>query len=381
MFNAVLVRPGEYMVRVQTRGMYLSFLRESIEKTFERRGLSARVRIVDNVRLLIDSLNSPLNQYFSVLQYVPGISSFSPVVEIEKDYSVLVKTIVAILLREKARRFRIELQGQLDINRKDLTALLSKAVVDETGAIVDLVEPEVVVGVDVRTRGMFIYNAVHKGMGGLPYGSRGCGVVLFSGGVDSALASILAVKRGVRIIPVFIDMSPYWSSMAVERAMEGLKLVAEKIPWNTLKAYIVRNAPRMLANAQIPLRYRCLACKATMYKIASLVAEKENCDLIITGESLGQVASQTPSNLKTLTGLIDKPIMRPLIFMDKEEIIDASRKTGLSTLSREVGGCGMRPENPAISSGNEVQRILSDFLKQVEKDLEEVVQESEVIYL
>jgi len=176
-------------------------------------------------------------------------------------------------------------------------------------------------------------------------------------------------------------MSPYCSSMAVERAMEGLKLVAKKIPWNTLKAYIVRNASRLPANAQIPLRYRCLACKATMYKIASLVAEKENCDFIITGESIGQVASQTPSNLKTLTGLIDKPIMRPLIFMDKEEIIDASRKTGLSTLSREVGGCGLRPANPATSSGKEVQRILLDFLKLVEKDLEEVVQESEVIYL
>jgi thiamine biosynthesis protein ThiI len=135
MFNAVLVRPREYMVRVQTGGMYLSILRESIENTFERRGLSARVRIVDNVRLLIDSLNSLLNQYLSVLQYVPGISSFSPVVEIEKDYSVLVKTIVAILLREKARRFRIELQGQLDHGREELTALLSKAVVDETGAM------------------------------------------------------------------------------------------------------------------------------------------------------------------------------------------------------------------------------------------------------
>jgi len=73
--------------------------------------------------------------------------------------------------------------------------------------------------------------------------------------------------------------------------------------------------------------------------------------------------------------------MRPLIFMDKEGIIDASRKTGLSTFSREVGGCGLRPEDPAISSGNEVQRILLDFLNQDEKDLEEVAQESEVIYL
>jgi len=245
--------------------------------------LSARVRTVDNVKVLIDSLNSSLNQYFSILQYVPGISSFSPVVEIEKDYSVLVKIIVAILLREKARRFRIELQGHLDIGRMELTALLSKAVVDETGAIVDLVEPEVVVGVDVRIRGIFIYNAVYKGMGGLPYGSQCCGVVLFSGGVNSAPASTLAAKIGIRIIPVFMDTSPCWSSMAVERAMEGLKLVAERIPWNTLKAYIVRNAPRMLANAQIPLRYRCLACKSTMYKIASLVAEKENRDFIVTG--------------------------------------------------------------------------------------------------
>ncbi|QOR93827.1 tRNA sulfurtransferase [Thermosphaera chiliense] len=381
MFNAILVRPGEYMVRVNTRATYLSFLRESIEKVFERKGLKAQLKVVDNVRILIDPLGSPLDQYLSILRYVPGISSFSPVVGIGKDYSVLIETISNILVRDRVRRFKIELQGSLGVGRKELTALISKAVVDETGAVVDLVEPEAVIGVDVRTRVMFVYNKVYKGMGGLPYGIQGCGVVLFSGGVDSALASIQAVKRGVRVIPVFVDMSPYWSPQAVERAMEGLKLLAEKTPWDRLKAYIVKNASRIVANAEIPLKYRCLACKATMYRIASLIAEKENCDLIITGESLGQVASQTSSNLKTLTRLVDKPVTRPLIFIDKEEIIEASRKIGFSVLSREVGECKLKPDSPATFSGKEVRDILAEYLKQAEKDLENIIHESEVVYL
>ncbi|WP_448577959.1 tRNA sulfurtransferase [Thermosphaera sp.] len=381
MFSAILVRPGEYMVRLKTRASHLSLLRESIEKVFERKGLKARLRIIDNVRILIDSLDSSLNQYLGVLNYVPGVSSYSPVIEIGKDYSILVETIVKILQIDRVRRFRIEIQGETGVGRKELTALISKAVVDKTGAVVDLVEPETIVGVDFRTRGIYVYNKVYEGLGGLPYGSQGCGVVLFSGGVDSALASLQAVKRGVRIIPVFVDMSPYWSSQAVERAMEGLKLVAEKIPWNRLKAYVVRNVGRTIANAEIPLRYRCLACKATMYKLADLIAEKEECDFIITGESLGQVASQTSSNLRTLTGLVDKPIMRPLIFTDKEEIIGASRKIGLSSLSREVGGCMLKPEYHATSSGIEVRRILAEYLEQSESELENIIEQAEVIYL
>lgn len=380
MFNAIMIRPGEYMVRAHTRSAHLSRLKESIIRGLKRHGLSARVRVVSNVRVVLEDLSSPVDEFVKVLNFTPGISSFSPVVRIGGNFSNLVETIVDIIKANHARRFKIEVQGDFR-SKKDFTALLSKAVADASGCMIDLAEPDLTIGVDIRKTETYVFTRVYKGIGGLPYGSQGCGVVLFSGGVDSAVAALLALKRGLALIPVFIDMTPYWSMKARERALEGLSLLASKTPWDELKIYIVRDAWKLLKLFNIPEKYRCLACKINMYRIAGLIAEKENCNFIVTGESLGQVASQTSSNLRTLDSLAPAPVLRPLIFTDKEEIIGKAREFGFSSLSREVGGCSLKPSNPATSSDESVVLLLQKFLMETEKEASAIVSGSEIVYM
>jgi thiamine biosynthesis protein ThiI len=173
------------------------------------------------------------------------------------------------------------------------------------------------------------------------------GIVLFSSGIDSPVAAYLMAKQGMEIIAVSMDNRPFTEERQREK-MRKLVAQVEKASNAEIKHYFVPHGPNLQKFADCcDSHYRCVLCKRMMLRIADKIAEMENADFIITGDSLGQVASQTIKNLRAESAVPHREILRPLIGFDKEEIIEIARKIGTFEISSiQDGGCKAVPEMP-----------------------------------
>ena len=192
---------------------------------------------------------------------------------------------------------------------------------------VDVHNPDVIVKVEVREFGAYVSAGQFKGAGGMPVGSNGRGLLLLSGGIDSPVAGYMIAKRGVRIDAVHFESFPYTSERAREKVLELARIVSEYA--GDIYVHIVS-----LTHIQEELVKACeedyftLLLRRYMMTIAEKVARSHNCSALITGESLGQVASQTMQALGVTDACDNMPVFRPCIGMDKEEIVQISRKIG-----------------------------------------------------
>ena len=192
---------------------------------------------------------------------------------------------------------------------------------------VDVSNPDVVVKVEIREYGAYVSAGQFKGAGGMPVGTNGRGMLLLSGGIDSPVAGYMMAKRGVRIDAIHFESFPYTSERAREKVLELAKIVSEYA--GDIKVHIVS-----LTHIQEELVKACeedyftLLLRRYMMTIAEKVAQAKGCTALITGESLGQVASQTMQALGVTDAAVNMPVFRPCIGMDKEEIVQISRKMG-----------------------------------------------------
>ena len=192
---------------------------------------------------------------------------------------------------------------------------------------VDVREPEVVVKVEVRERAAYVYAGHHKGAGGMPVGTNGKGLLLLSGGIDSPVAGYMMAKRGVKLEAVHFESFPYTSERALSKVLDLAKIVSDYsgdiyvhiVSLTKIQEELVKNCNE---------DYFTLLLRRYMVAIANKVAKRYNCQALITGESVGQVASQTMQAITVTDAVAEIPVFRPCIGMDKEEIVQISRKIG-----------------------------------------------------
>ena len=203
------------------------------------------------------------------------------------------------------------------------------AVLEATGGRVkvDLYNPDIVVRVEVREKEAYIHAGQEKGAGGIPYGSSGRGLLLLSGGIDSPVAGFMMAKRGVQLEAIHFESFPYTSERAKEKVLELAKILTDYT--TRIRVHIIS-----LTHIQEMIRDNCdedyftLLLRRYMMALSVKLAHDYDCDAIITGESLGQVASQTMKAINVTNAMSDIPVYRPLIGMDKDEIIQISRRIG-----------------------------------------------------
>ena len=192
---------------------------------------------------------------------------------------------------------------------------------------VDLFSPEVVVRVEIRERGAYIHAGQIKAAGGMPLGSSGRGLLLLSGGIDSPVAGFMMAKRGVTLECLHFESFPYTSERAREKVLELAQILCEYC--TQLKVHVIS-----LTHIQEELRDRCdedyftLLLRRYMMTLAERVAKRNKCGALITGESLAQVASQTMKAIAVTDAVVNMPVFRPCIGLDKEEIVSIARKIG-----------------------------------------------------
>ena len=192
---------------------------------------------------------------------------------------------------------------------------------------VDVHNPEVVVKVEIREFGAYVSAGQFKGAGGMPVGTNGHGMLLLSGGIDSPVAGYMIAKRGVRIDAIHFESFPYTSERAREKVLELARIVSEYAGDIYVHVVSLTHIQEELVKA-CDEDYFTLLLRRYMMTIAERVAREKGCSALITGESLGQVASQTMQALTVTDACVNMPVFRPCIGMDKEEIVQISRKIG-----------------------------------------------------
>jgi thiamine biosynthesis protein ThiI len=315
------------------------------------------------------------NEAVDVVSKVFGVANAMPSTETEYDFESVVNGIVDEAKRSLSEgnsfAVRPKVVGEHEFNSRDIAYEAGSRVLDalkDQGIHVDLDNPDVTLHAEVRDKEAFVYNSIIRGVLGLPYGTQGKAISLFSGGIDSPVAAWLLMKRGVAVLPLFMDQRPLVGDSYVDRAVETFKQIASYVP---RKSYSLYSAPigdvmQRITETREP-RFICVMCKRSMYRIAQQFAQKHRAKAIITGESLGQVASQTLSNMYVLSSAISLPILRPLVGLDKVDIEDMARKIGSYEITAvTTDGCKAVPTGPATRSKIEVIEELESELGLVE---------------
>jgi thiamine biosynthesis protein ThiI len=220
------------------------------------------------------------------------------------------------------------------------------------GLTVDLDNPDYEIFVEVRDFGGLVYDKRIPGPGGLPWGTQGRVLVLLSSGIDSPVASWLAMKRGCEITHLHLDAGRWAGSDVTGAAIDNHRKLSLWCSGNTLSMVIVKNELLFdrMGQLKIPPRYRCVICKRFMQRVAGLLMAKEGALAVVTGENLGQVASQTLANLGVISDAVTVLVLRPLITYDKEETITLARRIGTFDAKPGDVACRAVPKMPATAA-------------------------------
>ncbi len=275
-----------------------------------------------------------LDDAVEALQRVFGISGICPMVQVEdRGFEDLKKQVLLYLDQvypKKDFTFKVNARRankQYPMNSEEINRELGAAILEAyPHTRVDVHHPEVMLHVEIRSR-INLYSQVIPGPGGMPVGTNGRAMLLLSGGIDSPVAGYMIAKRGVVVEAVYFHAPPYTSDRAKEKVVDLARLVSRYA--GPLKLHIVNFTDiQLYIYDQCPHEELTIIMRRYMMRIAQAIAEKEKCQALITGESIGQVASQTVQSLAATNEVCTMPVFRPVIGFDKQEIVDISEKIG-----------------------------------------------------
>lgn len=331
MKEIILVKIGEIALKGLNRKNFEDVLIKNIKRKIFRLGKFEVVSSQSTIRITPLSEDIDMDEVCEKISKVFGIVAFSRACVAEKDLDA-VKATAAEYLEEillDAKTFKVESKrsdkkfpyGSPEISREVGGFLLEKF----PHLVVDVHNPEVTVTVEIRDFAAYVHASVEEGAGGLPVSCGGKAAILISGGIDSPVAAYMMAKRGIELTAIHFASPPYTSERAEEKVRDLLTLVSDysgrmdmyTVPFTRIQEEIQKNCPEELFT---------IIMRRLMMIISQRLAEKLGCQALITGESLGQVASQTIGAIACTDDVAEMPVFRPLIGMDKKEIIAISRK-------------------------------------------------------
>ena len=233
----------------------------------------------------------------------------------------------------------------------DVERVGGAAVLDRVGGRVDLDDPDRVYRVECRADEAFVSATQYDGPGGLPVGTQGTVVALVSGGIDSPVAAWHLLRRGCRVVPLYVDLGAYGGADHRERAVETVERVRRRAPNADTRLRIVPGGPVVERIAREVADTRMLSLRRAMLRMASVVAEREEAQALVTGEAVGQKSSQTGPNLAVTDAAVDVPVHRPLLTWDKADIVACARALGTFDDATLPVGCErVAPAHPETAA-------------------------------
>ncbi len=388
--TAFLIKYGEIAIKGKNRFMFEDALMRQIRFAMKPVG-DFDVR-KESGRMFVEGRGEfDYDEAVEALQKVFGIVAICPmVVEETKDIEHLRKMVLAFIDEQypvKDFTFKVHARRgdkQFPMTSMELNMDIGEKMLDAfEGIKVDVHHPDVMVNIEVR-KYIYIYSQEIKGPGGMPVGTNGRAMLLLSGGIDSPVAGYMIAKRGVRIDATYFHAPPYTSERAKQKVVDLAKIVAQYA--GPIDLHVVNFTDIQLAiYEKCPHDELTIIMRRYMMKIAEHFAKKRDDLALITGESIGQVASQTIHNLAITNEVCELPVFRPCIGMDKQEIVDIAEKIGTFETSIQPfeDCCTIFVAKHPVTKGN-LKRIQKseEHLKDVIDDLmKEAIDTTEVIHV
>lgn len=382
-YDHILLRYGELGLKGKNINQFINKLQRNVQKSLAS---YPEVRVTRSSGRMFVVLNghepAPIVE---ACKKVFGIYSMSLAMKVKNNEDEIKDAALQALTSAKnAKTFKVNVRRankQFPITSQEMNQLLgAHLLINTSGFTVDVHKPDVEVRVEIRQNATYIYSEIIDGARGLPVGTGGKTLLLLSGGIDSPVAAYLMMKRGVQVEMIHFHSPPFTSERAKQKVLDltevlskyGGAIKVHLVPFTKLQQKIF---------TQIPERYGMTVMRRIMVKIAEIISQQRNILSLTTGESLGQVASQTMASMNAINEVTNLPIIRPLVALDKEEIIKMAKEIGTYDISiRPYEDCCtiFVPSSPATNPKRDKVVALErkvDFLPEIE----EAINETEIV--
>ena len=332
MYTAFLIKYAEIGIKGKNRFIFEDALMKQIR--FALKPIEGDFKVTkEQGRVYVEAMTEfDLDEAIEALKRVFGISGICPVVIKEdtgfEQLSADVIEYVKAVYPDKNKTFKMNVRRAkktYPISSMEANAELGGNLLEAFSELkVDVHNPDIMLTVEIRHK-IYIYSEVIKGPGGMPVGTNGKAMLLLSGGIDSPVAGYMIAKRGVQLEAVYFHAPPYTSDRAKQKVVDLAQLVARYS--GPIKLHVINFTDiQLYIYDQCPHAELTIIMRRYMMKIAEMIGEKSGCLALITGESIGQVASQTVLSLVSTNEVCTMPVFRPVIGFDKQEIVDVSQK-------------------------------------------------------
>ena len=321
MQELLMIKYGELTTKKDNRKQFIKILTQNIERLIDD-----KIEIKkDNSRMYIKCDNA--KSLSKKLKKIFGIFGISIVYKVNNNFEDVLKKSLEIMDKNK-KTFKVitkRADKTFNIKSMDYSRRLGGLILKNSNYKVDVHNPDITLNVEIRCEGTYIYVDEIKGPGGYPVGVQGTGLLMLSGGIDSPVAGYLAMKRGINIECIYFDSPPH-TSMEAKNKVKSLASILNEysgkvklyvVPFTKIQEAIYKNCPD---------NYMITIMRRMMYRISEKLAKKINAKVIINGESIGQVASQTLESISCINEVTNMPVIRPVATYDKLEIIDIANK-------------------------------------------------------
>ena len=325
MESVILIKYGELSTKKDNINFFLKQLKENILFALK----DFKVEVTYDLGRMFIHTHEDFDQVMNRVKNIFGIHEINIGYIIESnDFNIVKENILNLLKEKKFTTFKVESKRankKLNTTSVELSKNLGAYILKNIkGLKVDVKNPEIIVNVEYRINNTLVYFEKIKGLGGYPVGTLGKGLLMLSGGIDSPVAGYLAIKRGVKIEAIYFESPPHTSieaknkvkSLAKKLAVYNNDVVLHIVNFTEIQEAIYKN---------IPHEYLITIMRRMMYRISAIIASRRNAKILINGESIGQVASQTLTSMSAINEVVSIPVIRPLACFDKLDIIDVAK--------------------------------------------------------
>lgn len=353
MKQLIIIKYGEMTTKKDNIGLFLKALKDNVTFALQQEEVTIEY---DSGRMFINCLKNNFESVLIRLKKVFGIHEIIVGYELEKnDIEFLKSSLKELIENKEFKTFKIETKRsnkKYSLTSPEISKILGGIVLQNKENVkVDVHHPEVIIHAEIRLDKAYLYFETYKGLGGYPVGTLGKGLLMLSGGIDSPVSGYLAMKRGVKLEAVYFESPPHTSQQAKNK-VESLARILSSYN-HDIKLHVVKFTEIQEAiYKNIPHEYLITIMRRMMYRICAIIASKSNCKIIVNGESIGQVASQTLTSMNAINRVVNIPVIRPLACFDKLEIIDLANKIGTfetSILPYEDCCTIFVPDHPVIN--------------------------------
>lgn len=327
MTKIIMIKYGELTTKKANRNFFVETLTNNINKKIK----NLNVKITkDRVRMYIECEEPDFETVISNLNKVFGLHGIVVAEKVNNNVEEIKEVALKKIKEYNGKTFKVETKRadkSFPIRSMEFNNVMGGYILKNTDLKVDVHNPDIKLNIEIRNEGTFIYFSELRGIGGYPVGIQGKGLLMLSGGIDSPVAGYLALKRGVDLECIYFESPPHTSLEAKNKVIELANIINEYsgnikvnvVPFTKIQEEIYKN---------VPDSYIITIMRRMMYRISERICQKHKLKVIINGESIGQVASQTLTSMIAINNVTNLPVIRPVACMDKLEIIDIAKKIG-----------------------------------------------------